>query len=50
MSVFLGRESSTPQCMALALEPSKPLFQQQKRGREVGSLYLAFRLAAPLVP
>ena len=22
MSVFLGRESSTPQCMALALEPS----------------------------
>ena len=26
MTVFSGRESSTPQCSALALEPSKPLF------------------------
>ena len=39
MAVFWGRESSTPQCMALALEPSS-LFSTAKRGDELGSLYL----------
>ena len=33
MAVFLGRESSTPQCMALALEPSKPLLNSEKPAR-----------------
>ena len=31
MAVFLGRESSTPQCMALALELSEPLSTAKTR-------------------
>ena len=40
MAVFWGRESPTPQCMALALD-LRASFQKRKRGEELGSLYLA---------